>query len=167
VKDENRRVKFEAQVIIYQNDLKAFAQTLAGNWTESKDLVQDTLLRAFVFFDRFEPETQLKAWLFTLMKNIYISQYRKKIREALFHSTLHWSTTPQTPEAMILRHDIQTAIQTLPGRFRTLIILKDLNGYGCREIALMLDCPIGSVMSGLSRGRSRLRNSLTSYRKEK
>jgi len=160
-------VEFETQVIIHQNDLKAFAQSLAGNWTDAKDLVQDTFLRAFRFFEKFEPGTNVKAWLFTLMKNIYITQHRKKIRETLYHSNEHWTQTPQSPEVIILKVDLQNAIENLPEKSRLLIILKDLNGYGCKEISLMLDRPMGTVMSGLSRGRSRLRNSLSSYRKDK
>lgn len=154
-----------------------FALHLAGSEDDARDLVQETYLKAYRFFDKFEPGTNCKAWLFRILKNSYINRYRKaqKMPDAVDYDTLseyHPALITAQAEANDLRailfdqllgDEVTTAIEALPEDFRTVVMLCDIEGCTYEEIAEVMGCPVGTVRSRLHRGRKLLRESLLSY----
>ena len=173
---EERKREFEGVALQYMGSLYKAALRMTRDESEAQDLVQDAYLRAYRFFDKFEKGTNLKAWLFKILKNVYINKYRResKIPQMVELSNVEASgdlTASMTPENEVfdnlLDDDITNAIDALPEEFRLTIILSDLEGFPYKEIAEILDCPIGTVMSRLHRGRRLLRNNLHEYAKKR
>ena len=159
------------------DSLYAGALRMTRNPADAEDLVQDTLLRAYRAFDRFEPGTNLKAWLFRIMTNAYINTYRKKQREPqkvsqdevedfdLYRELKdHDASLSETPETIVLDSlvdsDITEAIDDLPEQFRLAVVLSDVEDFSYAEIAEIMDVPLGTVMSRLHRGRKALQKRL-------
>ena len=172
---KNKSKEFEDIAFQYMNALYSAALGMTRNESEAQDLVQDSYLRAYRFFDKFERGTDFKAWLFKILKNIYISKYNKESRKPRmvdFRSveSSGFSKAGATPENEIfdelLDDDIAIAMDALSEEFRLVIILSDLQGFSYKEVAEILDCPIGTVMSRLHRGRRLLRNKLYKYAKK-
>ena len=180
MKDWLCRKEVESLTLKHLDSLWGFAITLSKNKTDAADLVQDTFLRAFHFYDRFEIGTNVRAWLFTIMKNIFINNFHERKRE-VFPSepeeggdfiqghageVLHYYGHETFPNGKneIFKKDIQMALDGLPECLRVVVILKDIEGFNYKEIAEILDCPIGTVMSRLARGRSQLKGALVAYR---
>ncbi|HEX9759036.1 MAG TPA: sigma-70 family RNA polymerase sigma factor [Nitrospiria bacterium] len=179
MKDWIYRKEVESLTLKHLDSLWGFAITLSKNKTDAADLVQDTFLRAFHYYDRFEIGTNIKAWLFTIMKNIFINNFRDRQREVFpiepeedgefiqghAGEVLHHYAHEALPNGRneIFKKDIQMALQDLPQRLRVAVILKDIEGFNYKEIAEILDCPIGTVMSRLARGRTQLKRSLVAY----
>jgi len=173
---EERKKEFEGVALQYMDSLYSAALRMARDETEAQDLVQDAYLRAYRFFDKFEKGTNFRAWLFKILKNIYINKYRKESKkpQMIDISNVEVSgdlTAAVTPEDEVfnklLDDDITNAMDALPEEFRLAIILSDLQGFSYKEIAEILDCPIGTVMSRLHRGRKLLRNSLHDYARKR
>lgn len=173
---EKRKKEFEEVALQYMDPLYSAALRLARNESEAQDLVQDAYLRAYRFFDRFEKGTNFRAWLFKILKNIYINKYRsesKKLQmvDASYVEASGGLTAVATPEdeifGKLLDDDITTAMDALPEEFRLAIMLSDLEGFSYKEVAEILDCPIGTVMSRLHRGRRLLRNTLYEYARKR
>jgi RNA polymerase sigma-70 factor (ECF subfamily) len=177
--DERTRI-FESTTLPYLNALYGFGRLLTGKQPEAEDLVQETYLRAFLFFHQYNPGTNCKAWLFTIMKHIFLNKRSKDDRNLLLgetgdHTWESWDHGIQertntvaadqrrTGEPAVYQLDIQRALDTLPPLFRTIVVLRDLEGFSYKEIAAMLDCPIGTIMSRLSRARDLLRHALRDY----
>lgn len=177
--DERTRI-FETTTLPYLNALYGFGRLLTGKQPEAEDLVQETYLRAFLFFHQYNPGTNCKAWLFTIMKHIFLNKRSKDDRNLLLgetadHAWESWDHGIQertntvaadqrrTGEPAVYQLDIQRALDTLPPLFRTIVVLRDLEGFSYKEIAAMLDCPIGTIMSRLSRARDLLRHALRDY----
>lgn len=167
--------EFEEVALQYMNDLFRAALRMTRNESEAQDLVQDTYLKAYRFFDKFRRGTNFKAWLFKILKNVYINKYRVALRmpEMVSIKDAELSgelTTATTPEDEIfdkfLDDDTTAVIEALPEEFRLAVILSDLEGFSYKETAAILDCPIGTVMSRIHRGRRLLRNSLYEYAKK-
>ena len=156
--------------------LYASGLRLTRNERDAEDLVQDAVMRAYRFFDKFERGTNFRAWLFKILTNTFINTYRRSVKErslsdeserqsveARFFSA---DTTDQAsnPEDMILQRalsaDVLLAIDTLPIDFRMVVILADLQEFSYKEIAEILDVPVGTVMSRLFRGRKALQKVL-------
>jgi RNA polymerase sigma-70 factor (ECF subfamily) len=171
-----RRADFEATVLPLMGSLYRAALRLTRNPGDAEDLVQDTYLRAFRFFDRYEPGTNLKAWLFKILTNTFVNGYRKKSRErdALgvpeSDAALDYPATAEAwghlpgPEDIFfqksLSDEVKRAIDALPLDFRMAVVLRDLEEFSYQEIAEILDCPMGTVMSRLYRGRRLLQKRL-------
>ena len=164
-------------VIRSADPLYGSALRMTRNAADAEDLVQETYLRAFRAWDRFEPGTNLKAWLFKIMTNLFISSYRQRRREPITVSTddteefdLYQSLLAHDPdvgrsaESIVLEglvdDDIKQALSNLPESFRMAVLLADVEGFSYREIADMLGIPIGTVMSRLHRGRKALQRAL-------
>lgn len=176
VRDE----RFEAEALPYLGQLYGAALRLTGNPADAEDLVQQTALRAYAAFEQFERGTNLKAWLFKILTNTFISSYRKKQREpktvsadendefSLFDVLIEKTGTP---EAQILDRipddEVRHALERLPEQFRTAVLLADVEGFAYQEIADMMDVPIGTVMSRLHRGRKALQKALWEYARER
>ena len=140
--------------------LRRYARALTRDADQADDLVQDTLERALVKLDLWRPGTDLRAWLFTLMHNLFINQVRtNKPLETDLDTAKDIPINGGQMDAMALR-DIHTALGHLPAEQREVILLVGLEQFGYTEAARILDVPLGTVMSRLSRGRERLRQLL-------
>ena len=178
------RQRFQRDALPMLDSLYAGALRMTRNPADAEDLVQETMLRAYRSFDRFEPGTNLKAWLFRIMTNAYINTYRKRQREPrkvsqddiedfdLYQELKnHDPAFSATPETIVLDNlldsDIIQAIDDLPDQFRMAVLLSDLEGFSYAEMAEIMDVPMGTVMSRLHRGRKALQKRLLDLAKEK
>ena len=169
--------RFQTEALPLLDSLYAAALRMTRNPADAEDLVQETMLRAYRSFDRFEPGTNLKAWLFRIMTNAYINTYRKRQREPQKVSSddveefdlyqelkNHDSRFAETPESIVLDglldSDIVEAIEDLPEQFRLAVVLSDVEGFSYAEMAEIMDVPMGTVMSRLHRGRKALQKRL-------
>lgn len=153
--------------------LQRQAQRLTRNHTDAEDLLQDALLRAYSGFHTFRPGSNFNAWLHRILINTYISDYRKRQRRPVQYPTdeitdlqlaanaRHSSTGLRSAEDLALEglpdHAISAAMQALPEQFRTAVYYADVEGLRFKEIAKLMDTPLGTVMSRLHRGRNQLR----------
>lgn len=153
----------------YLTPLYATALRLVRNPADAEDLVQDTFVKAFRFADRFERGTNLKAWLYTILHNTWRNRLRDAARNAVETDSELLDEVPsrpgtteayETPERMLLRDtldaDLQEALDSLPETFRQAVWLRDVEEFSYAEMASMLEVPIGTVMSRISRGRRML-----------
>ena len=169
--------RFQRDALPLLDSLYGAALRMTRNPADAEDLVQDTMLRAYRAFDRFEPGTNLKAWLFRIMTNAYINTYRKKQREPqkvssdeveefdLYRELKDYDPQfAETPESLVLDNlvdsDILEAIEQLPDQFRLAVVLSDIEGFTYAEMADIMDVPMGTVMSRLHRGRKALQKRL-------
>jgi RNA polymerase sigma-70 factor (ECF subfamily) len=161
-------------VLVYLDALYQTALRLTHSRADAEDIVQETCVRAWKSFDRFNPGTNARAWLYTILRNVFLNHLRQKGRQPLEDDEMTWAieadhmgaeTLPvANPEEQffqsVLHGDIDRALKTLPLMFREAVVLADLQGLSYREIAEVLACPVGTVMSRLSRGRALLRITL-------
>jgi RNA polymerase sigma-70 factor, ECF subfamily len=173
--------EFEREALPHMDALYNFALRMTGDSDDANDLVQDTFLKAFRFFDKFEKGTNCKAWLFRIMKNTFINTYRKKTKEPdkvdyeeveNFYENVKPSSTDSAHLEKeiydnLLDDEISAAIASLPDDFKTVIILSDIEGFTYDEIADFIDCPVGTVRSRLHRARKMLFAKLYKYANEK
>ncbi len=174
---ERDKKRFQDDALPLLDSLYAGALRMTRNPADAEDLVQETMLRAYRAFERFEEGTNLKAWLYRIMTNAYINTYRKRQREPQKVSTdevedfdlyqelkLHGSQFDETPERIVLDSlvdsDILQAIEDLPEQFRLAVMLSDIEGFSYAEMADIMDVPMGTVMSRLHRGRKALQKRL-------
>jgi RNA polymerase sigma-70 factor, ECF subfamily len=176
---DRTRGEFERLALPHLDALYASSLRLTRNARDAEDLVQDTYLRAYRFFDKFERGTNMKAWLFRIMTNTFINRYRRAAKErsivegperpAVEGRTVSRDAAEQAgdPERhffdRLLSDDVLRAVDSLPIDFRLTVILADLQDLSYREIADVLDVPVGTVMSRLFRGRRLLQKALTEY----
>lgn len=170
---------FETAALPFLDSLYNMAFRLTRNAEDAQDLVQETYLKAYKYYDKFTKGTNLKAWLFRIMKNTFINSYRKKQNqpsqsafsdiEDSFESMLsdevnrkHKDPEQQFLDQM-LDEDVQNALDSLREDYRMVILLVDLESFSYKEAAEILDVPVGTVMSRLYRGRRQLENTLLEY----
>jgi RNA polymerase sigma-70 factor (ECF subfamily) len=160
---------FGTEVLRYLEPLYATALRLTRNRADAEDLVQDTVVKALRFSDRFERGTNLRAWLSTILHNTWRNRLRDAGREAVeidsprleeLESSAASPSANETPEDLLLRNtldaDLRAALDELPEIFRQAVWMRDVEEFSYAEIARMLDVPIGTVMSRISRGRRML-----------
>ena len=173
------REEFEAEALKHLDALYASALRFTRDPRDAEDLVQDSFLRACRFLDRFEPGTNMKAWLFRILTNTFINKYRRSTRErSLVDGPEREMVTDQlhSPEAAdraenperalldrLVSEDVLAAIDAVPIDFRMVVILADIHDFSYKEIADILDVPVGTVMSRLYRGRRHLQRSLAGH----
>jgi RNA polymerase sigma-70 factor, ECF subfamily len=172
------RAEFEALALGHLDSLYACGLRMTRDPRDSEDLVQDTMLAAYRFFDKFEPGTNIKAWLFKILTNTFINKYRKRVREREVRDLVEKDETPslmsedvaeksRDPEMAILgalvSDDVKRALDNVPYDYRLAVVLCDLEEFTYKEIADIMDCPVGTVMSRLHRGRRLLQKSLREY----
>lgn len=170
---------FETLTMPHMDALYSAGLRLTRNPKDAEDLVQDTYLKAFRFFDSFEQGTNVKAWLFKIQMNTFINKYRRKVRERevldvpaeelvsdRLISAQHIEAS-QDPEGnffdQLLSDHVVKALEQVPVDFRMVVLLSDLQGFAYKEIAEILECPVGTVMSRLFRGRRILQKQLYAY----
>lgn len=172
---------FEQEAVPHMDALYNFALKMTQSEDDANDLVQETYLKAFRFFDKFEKGTNCKAWLFRILKNSYINDYRKVSKEPdkvdyddiqnfyenIKSADIKSQHLEEDAFSSLLDDDVSSALNQLPEDFRTVIILSDIEGFTYDEIAEFVDCPIGTVRSRLHRARKMLYAGLYGYAKDK
>jgi RNA polymerase sigma-70 factor, ECF subfamily len=174
--------RFEREAIPFMPEMYAAALRLTRNRTDAEDLVQEAFLRAYRGFGGFEPGTNLRAWLYRILTNAYINIYRKRQREPVtvsddelpewwLYEKLGNEGVEASAEARVLEslpdEDVQEALASLPEQFRLAVLLADVEGFSYKEIAEILDIPMGTVMSRLHRGRRALEKRLWGVMQER
>jgi RNA polymerase sigma-70 factor (ECF subfamily) len=174
---ERKDKMFEEEFLPHMKALYNFAFHLTFEEENANDLVQETYLKAYRFIDSYQKGTNSKAWLFKILKNEFINNYRKKSKQPNavdFDSLLnyHEADDPQYVESLDLRQEIfqnmmgdevTIAVNKLPVEFKTIIILCDVEGFTYEELSKILDIPIGTVRSRLFRARNMLKEYLRKY----
>ncbi len=173
IESGSKTERFEEVAFEHMNSLYRLALSMSRNENDAQDLVQDTYLKAYKFFDKFKAGTNCKAWLFRILKNTFLNAIN---RERTRPQTISLSEIKDheleilsdiSPEDLVCGElfddDIAAAMNRLPDEFRTAVLLADVEGLSYREIAEVVNCPIGTVMSRLHRGRKLLRERLQDY----
>ncbi|MEU8223616.1 sigma-70 family RNA polymerase sigma factor [Kribbella sp. NPDC048915] len=166
------RDRFEAEVLPLRPRLYIAALRLAGNPTDAEDLLQEMYLHAYRGFGRFEPGSNLNAWLHRILKNAFINTYRQRQRrpvvvpeETSADSRIDRADVEDSAETVVidtvLDERLQDALWSLPEHYRRVVLLHDVDGYSYKEIAGIVDIPLGTVMSRLHRGHRALRKRLS------
>lgn len=142
--------------------LRAFAVSLSGNVDRADDLVQETLLRAWTHLDKFDPGTNMPAWLFTILRNLYRSEYRKRRREVEDVNGVHAERLVAPPEqtGRVEMEEFRTALTKLPEDQRDALILIGASGFSYEEAAQICGCAVGTVKSRVFRARTQLAKTL-------
>jgi RNA polymerase sigma-70 factor (ECF subfamily) len=165
------RAAFDATILVHLDELYGTAVRLTRNRSEAEDLVQEAVMRAWAFWDRFEPGTNARAWMHRILVNTFINGYRRKKRE---REILAEARVTELERPFFDHHDrkkategfgdeVSRALDNLPEEFRVVLLMVDMNDLSYREVADALECPIGTVMSRLHRARRRLQDELGGY----
>ena len=165
----------------YMDQLYGAARRMTRNADDAEDLVQETYLRAYKGYDRFTEGTNLRAWLFRILTNLFINEYRRRKRrpaevdlgdtdtlymyKGLGGAELARRSRSAEDELLdgLTSAEVRNAIESVPDSYRVAVLLADVEGFAYKEIAEILDVPIGTVMSRLHRGRKKLRGALQEY----
>lgn len=185
-KPTDRERLFEIEAMPHAEALFGAAVRLTRSHRDAEDLVQDTLLKAYTHFERYRPGTNCRAWMFKILTNTFINRYRRAQRDPVSlideesgRSLEERAEAPQASEyeltgandadqiARMFGDEIGEALQRVPADFRMVVMLADVYDFSYRECADILECPIGTVMSRLYRGRRLLRASLAEYAVER
>ena len=166
---------FENEALSHLDRLYSAALRMTRNSADAEDLVQETYVKALRGRDSFKPRTNMKAWLYRILTNTYINSYRKAVRSPqmsgdeevtdwqLARAASHDSQGLRSAEMEALENIPDAAVADLAENYRLAVYLSDVEGFSYKEIATIMDTPIGTVMSRLNRGRSQLRKALAEY----
>lgn len=173
------RDEFERVALPYLSHLYTAAFYLTRNEAEAEDLVQETCLRAFRFFDKFQPGTNCKAWLLSILRNLFVNRYRQKRAEPemvdwkkidqVYESIVEQgqNAEKENPESLLfsklMDHEVEQALKELPEEYRTAIMLVDIEELTYEEAAKVMECAVGTIRSRVSRGRRLLQVALKDY----
>jgi RNA polymerase sigma-70 factor (ECF subfamily) len=161
--DPERARRFRELALPHLDEVYTLARYLMRNSVDAEDAVQDSYLRAFRHFDTFRGDA-VRPWLFAILRNVCKGSYSRRMfadDEPADHAEPLWSEAIETPEAAMLRHcdeqSMRDMVSALPEVFREVIVLREINDMSYREIADIVEVPVGTVMSRLARGRAMLR----------
>ena len=173
---DEQHARFADEALVHLADLRAAASAMTRNPHDAEDLVQETVAKAYASFGRYRPGSNARAWLLRILANTFITGYRRRQREPLRVSitgvedgqlTRDWAgrgLAPRSAEEMALDGlpdtSVIAALKELPQDFRTAVYLADMEGFSYREVADIMRCPVGTVMSRLHRARGQLRGML-------
>ncbi len=172
-----RRKNFESEMLPHMTHLYNFALRMTGDKDDAKDLVQETYIRAYRYFDRFAMGTNARGWLVQMMKNLYINQYRKTVAApehvdyneieefyaSIRSSSVDGNDLQEKLFGNLLDDEVSSALFELPEEFRMAVVLFDVEGFTYEEIGEICEVPVGTVRSRLHRARRMLRNRLRDY----
>lgn len=180
---EQRSPEFENLILEHMDMLYAVALRLTRNAADAQDLTQNTVVKALRFHSKFEKGTYIKAWLLTILRNTFINEYRRKARRPTFvelsgteaasdnapDPKVGYEPVKRGPAELmeLLEDEVKQAVESLPEDFRQAVIMADLEDMSYKEIADAMECPLGTVMSRLYRGRKLLREKLADYAEER
>ncbi|HRI00741.1 MAG TPA: sigma-70 family RNA polymerase sigma factor [Saprospiraceae bacterium] len=181
-KSDQRKSKlhqqFEEEFLPHLEALNTFAYHLTYDEEDAADLVQETYMKAYKFMDKFEEGTNSKAWLFKILKNAYINQYRKRSKRPIqvdYEESIIMQDTEESSSVAgyvdlredmfdnMLGDEVTTALGSMPEEFRTIILLCDIEGFSYEEIAKIIEVPVGTVRSRIFRARNMLKEKLKHY----
>jgi len=181
--ESERRKEFEDDALVHLDLLYNTAVQMTRNVADAQDLVQETFVKAYRFFDKFKRGTNCKAWLFKIMKNNFINTFRKRAKEPAkvdFEEVQAVLEAKPQPEPLpdsgpdieqafeeLVEDDVKAALDQLPFEFRMVTILSDVQGLSYQEIADIMECPIGTVRSRLSRARRFLQGKLYDFARKR
>lgn len=175
-----KQERFKQEMVPHLDALYNFALQLTSDPNDAKDLLQDTIVKAYRFFDSYKIGTNAKSWMFRILNNSYINDYRRKSNlpgfvdfdeiSSFFEIIRDERTDTTDLEDIIYRNllndDVAEALSKLKEKYRSVVVLCDLEGFSYEEISNMLDLPIGTVRSRLHRGRLLLKEHLLNYARE-
>ena len=177
------QARFAELAMPYMDPLYSAALRMTRNPADAEDLVQETFAKAYAAFHQFKPGTNLKAWLYRILTNTFINTYRKKQREPktvdgpedvddwFLYDRLGAQNVARSAEDDVLTNipdaEVKEALESIPENFRMAVLLADVEGFSYKEIAEIMDVPIGTVMSRLHRGRKALEKALYAVAKER
>ena len=171
---EERRAGFEQEALVHLDALYRVGLRLTGNAADAEDLVQETMLRAYRSWERYTPGTNAKGWLLTILRHLFINEYRRKSRhpetvdvDTIEPFALFQEVQEEDPQGAffdkIVDDEVLRAVDQLPEAFREAVTLSDVEGMSYEEVAKVLDVPVGTVKSRLYRGRRLLQAKLYGY----
>lgn len=175
-----RQAEFERVALPHCNELLGAALRLTKNQRDAEDLLQEVFLKAYTFFDKFQAGTNCRAWLFKILHNTFINGYRRQARERktfvpVEAEVLDRASRPEQAPLGVdpcndeigryFSDEVKHALRQLPVEFRSAVVLADMHDLSYREIALIMGCPAGTVMSRIFRGRKMLQDLLGGYAK--
>ncbi|HPN39563.1 MAG TPA: sigma-70 family RNA polymerase sigma factor [Melioribacteraceae bacterium] len=177
--EKQKHYDFETLAVPHKEALYNFALKMTNDTDEADDLLQETFLKAFKYFDKFERGTNCKAWLYSIMRNTYINEYRRiqksptkvdyddiqNFYENIKETEVEYGHIVEDTFSNTLNDEVTEALSELPKDFQTIILLSDVEGFTYEEIADFLSCPIGTVRSRLHRARKMLYAKLYDYAK--
>lgn len=166
---------FQRQALQHLDALHNFAVYLTRRPSDAEDLVQETYLRAFRFSHRFQPGTHLRAWLFQILRNTFLTFYRLHEREMPiaeegvpdWDAPMFHHAPAEDAGALEAHTDLERALQRLPEEFRTVLLLAEVEGLPLDEVAQVMGCPVGTVKSRIFRAKERLRGHLRDYEQKR
>ena len=179
---QRTREAFEREVLPHLDSIYSMALRLARNPEDANDLLQDTVLRAYRFFHQFAPGTNSRAWVLTILFNNFRNGYRKRGREQVSQSEAEFTErleaeslaadqTRSDPEALafanVMEPEVSAALDSIPEEFRAAVLLVDMQELSYQEVSGVLEVPVGTVKSRVSRGRSLLREALLNFARGK
>ena len=153
--------EFNSLVLNHSESLKPFAISLTRDYEEARDLCQETLYKAYAYREKYEQGTNIKAWLYTIMRNIFINNYRRNAKKEVILETIKYSWAPYMTSSEINARlkEIEAAIHGLPAIFKTACFLY-LQGYKYHEIAVALNEPLGTIKSRIHFAKKSLQKQL-------
>ncbi len=170
---KDKQQAFMEQVFVHTDGLHRYALRLTRDAQSAEDLVQDSLTKAFKAFDRLRPDTNHRAWVFTILRNSFISQRRKADRETPLEDMDVADPDGLDEVTPLIRRDdgyrhgfedeVVHALSALSEKHRTAVVLCDVEGMTYEEVAVVMECPVGTVRSRIHHARKRLRDQLTTY----